>query len=269
MSYPVLLPRIRIETGNRSIRLIEGATTQNVNIVAGDYYLRGDDALDDFCRALRIALNSHPGSNTYTVVPVFLIDVTSASAGVSIIRATGSDDFQISFAHSTTTFDAATIGFPQTNTLLDALTKVSEFSPWACWVGADIYRSFEAVDERSAARYRARSGKVRGVKRSETFETRMFVFENQHINRVWPFERPTDFFAAFRHFLDTVADGRPFEFHDLAVSIGDALVDAAASTRIGDRWHTDEDAAMKFEPIRAEPGLALYAWSTRVLGFVE
>jgi hypothetical protein len=165
VSYPVILRAIVIDGTNNAINFREGANTAVAAITPGTYFLRGDGTADDLLAAIKAGLETNVGArtsvNTYTVAITWSADPAAPTATVTITRASGADTFQLLFATSTT-FDAGVIGFPQTDTALNASPKASTLSPSAAWASSDVYRELEPEDAQEGFAQRARSGVVAG-----------------------------------------------------------------------------------------------------------
>jgi len=274
-TFPVLLRAVVINSTNNAIRMTENGVTQTVSIAAGTYFLREDYGSDDLCLALTTALNTHTGgTNTYLVSVVLSVDPAAPSGTVSISLASGSHTFALLFSNVLTTFDEALIGFSDSDTATNTAAKTSTLSPSALWVGPETPASFELGDEADVAVSRAKSGKIRGVKRSADHVTRTMVLEGVDGRRVWEEQRSSDPDATFQRFRKDVNDGTRFEVHLVPLGTYPALITTYGdgSYRIGTAWHLGPGIAALFKVgenvDREEPGLALYAWSLDLMAYV-
>ena len=265
--YAALLGAITIDTGNLAIRFKEDVTTSTVNLVAGTYFLRGDGSAADFCLALKTALETHAGANTYTVALACSVDPSAVAGTVTITRATGSNTFQILWADALTTFDESLIGFANSNTADDATAKTSTMSPAALWVSPDVPVFYEPEFEYDVTVNRARSGKVRALRQGGPYDRRRVRFDFLDSRRVLEPDNTSDVDATFSQFLERNGDGKRFEFHVTTVS-GFVLGALSSSTLIGTAWHFDEETSATFAPERLQPGLSLYGFDLGLLGYV-
>ena len=266
--YPVLLPAIVINATNKGIRVTENATTGVGNIVEGTYFLRGDGASDDLCVAIKTAIEAATAStNTYTVEIVQrVITPSSSTAAIRIARATGADTFALLFSHATSTFDEALIGFANSDTALNASNKNSTLSPTGLWVSPEVYRELEIEHEYAGGGSRAQSGRVRYVRRGGPYDVRRWSMEMVDYRRTWEADNASDPGATFSYFLELWGTGR-FEFHGPDISAGSVLADTTSSTLLG-TFQIDPGDLDVFAPTRGEPGIALYDWTMRLMGYV-
>ena len=270
-TYAALLGAITIDASNKAIRFKEGLVTQTVSLVEGVYFARGDGAADDLHLAAKTALETNTnavGPNTYTVSHALSINPAAPAAVTSIARATGSSTFQILWADALTTFKPAWLGFTAVDTAEDALTKVSSRSPSSMWISSDIPESYEPADEYDVSVRRARSGRVRALRRGGTYDVRTVLFRFIDSRRALSSANTADPDATFSRFLRLNGDGKHFEFHGQTVS-GTTLGALSSSTRIGTAWHFDEETASGFAPDRVERGLALYDFDVGLMGYVS
>lgn len=280
VKYIVLLKAVTLETTS-VIRVTENAAPLDLTVIdpatdavlaaSKQFFLRGDGSDDDLLQVYIQTVQSHTGANEYTGSLSLSIDPAADAGTVTLTRSVGANNFQINWSHANTTFDGAhgaTLGYANSDTANDGTDKVSTLSPSSIWVAPDIYEFFEPVEEYAATVTRARSGKVRGVKRGGPYDVRRLSHKFIDSRRVWDWDNTSDPTAAFNSFLSSTADGTRFEVHAVTLSSGTTLGALSTSTRIGTAWHWDEDTVQAFEPTRMEPGLSLYEFQLRLLGYV-
>lgn len=266
--YAILLPAIVLDSTNNGIRMTENASTATASIAAGTYFLRGDGAADDLLKVIDTAIEAATGSaNTYTETLALSANAAAVSGSVTFTRASGADTFRFSWADVLTTFDEGLIGFTDANTALDSSAKVGTLSPSGMWVAPEIYKSFEPSEEYEGAVSRARSGKVRSVRRGGPYEVRRFEMESVDSRRLWDFDNTSDPTACLNRWLEAWGDGTRFEFHAVSASSWPVLGAMSSSTLVG-TYHLDVDAMRSFAPERVDPGLSLYDFSMRFLKYV-
>lgn len=266
--YASLLGAVTIDSSNNAIRMVEGATTATVLVAAGTYFLRGDGASDDLLLACKTAFDSHPNAtspNTYTVQVSSAINPAVPSCTVTVTG--GIATFQLSWADALTTFDPGVLGFTPVNTANNASAKSSTLSPSLRWVSTDVVESFEPEAEYDVSVMRARSGRVRGVRRGGPYDLRRVVLRYQDSRRVLATDNVADPNASFARFLQRHGDGTRFELHTALAPSG-VVAALGPSTRVGVAWVFDEPTSSMFAPDRVEPGLALYDWELGLLGWV-
>lgn len=266
--YVVLLPAITINSANKGLRVTEAAATATGNIVEGEYFLRGDGASGDLLPAVVTAIQAANASvNTYTATIARSANAAAVSGAVTITRATGADTFGVLWADALTTFDEGLIGFPNTNDTVNSSAKVGTLSPSGMWVSPEIYRSFEPGEEYEGAVSRARSGKVRTVRRGGPYETRIWEQQETDSRRLWSYDNTSDPNATLSAWIAAWGNGTRFEFHGVTASSYPTLGALSSSTRIG-TYHLDADTMREFRPERMEPGLSLYDFTMRLLEYV-
>lgn len=266
--YAVLLPAIEIDTTNQGIRMTENATTATASIAVGTYFARGDGASDDLLKVIDDAIEAATASvNTYTIAAARSANAAAVSGSVTFTRASGADTFRFAWADALTTFDESLLGFTDANTALDANPKVGTLSPEAWWVSSEIYASFEPTFPTDGAVTRARSGKVRGVRRGGPYEERLWEQEMVDSRRVLSQDNTSDPTATLQAYLARWGDGTRFEFHGVTASSYPTLGALSSSTLIG-TFHLSEDALRNFDPKRIDPGVPLYDWTMRLLKYV-
>jgi hypothetical protein len=268
--HAALLGAIVITTANNTIKMVENATTQNVTIAPGTYYLRNDGTADDFGPALVTALNSNANAvnpNTYSTNISYLISPSGQTASFQI-TSTAASAYQLQFADPATTFDATLLGFPQTNTALNALPKTGSLSPSALWVSPDVFAFSEPVDEYDVAIQRARSGRVYGLRKGGPYDVRLLSFMNLDSRRVLDWDNTSDPNATIMRFLQRHGNGLKFELHAVTASNGVVLDPLSSSTRVGTAWHFAQEASERFAPQRINAGIALYSFDLKLHGYV-
>jgi hypothetical protein len=267
VTYPVILPVVVIDAANKSIRFVEGSTTETVTLAEGSYFLRGDGQPNDLLVALCTALDSNTNAtnaNTYSATITRSIDPDAASGVVSIDNATGSSSFSILWADALTTVDPAWFGFAAANTAHDGSAKVSTLSPSAQWVSPQIYREWAPEDDTDVAVVRTRSGAIGGGRRGGPYGVRRLEFSLVHdkrTHRIWNTADPAACFSSVHGLLSTT---RRMEIHFVAVASGYALDVVDVDTRQGDYWHLSQESAEIFTPRRLSPGTPLESWAIRV-----
>lgn len=256
MAYPVFLGAVVIDSTNNVIRLKEGAAaTVSASITAGTYFLRGDGASDDLCKAIKDALDI--AGATYTVSITRSVD-SAARSGIVVV--TGSTSFQLMFADGANTFDETLLGFASGVNTTAGLTATSTLSPAAIWVAPEVNRELEPVIEKQVAVRRGANGKVRGVQRSSKMTSYRLAFSFVPDVRMLVSRNVADPNETLEAFMDRFGANARFELHDADVSSGATLVALTSSTLVS-QVHFSEDTLTRFEPMRAAPGTALYSWS--------
>lgn len=266
VEHIVLLQQVEITSSTNAIRVKEAATTSTLSIAAGSYYLRGDGEADDLCLALKTALETHAGTNTYNVTVAWSTDPASPAATVTIAIATGTNTFQILWADAATTFDEALIGFDNSNTADNTSAKTSTLSPLCAWVSPEAPEVCEEHPEYDASMARARSGRVRGLRRGGPYHILDLSFALCDSRRVLRSDNTSDPAATFASFLEQVGDGTSFEVHQQTIT-GTAVDALDVYSRRREYWRFDEETSAAFRPVRREPGLALYAWDLVAHGY--
>lgn len=266
--YPVMLGAVVIDATNQRIVITEAGADKNADITVGTYFLRGDGASDDLCKAIKDAMEAAGASaNTYTVSVSWSTDGTAPAAVVTIARATGADSIGIKWASGSTTFDEAWIGFANTN-VTGATSYSGTLSPSSVWVSNEIHRSLDAVSEHVAFSKRARSGRIQGALRGGAYEVRMLGMDLLHAKRAHSVYNSSDPTSALDAFVERQLAGLHFELHLTTISSGTTLSALSSSTRHGTAWHLDAEAVESYAPRRMSPGVPLYSADLRLLGYV-
>jgi hypothetical protein len=268
MTYPILLQSIVIDATNKVINFREGANTATATLVEATYYLRGNGAADDFCLALKTALETNNGlrtsTNTYSVVPAWSADPSARGCIVTITRLTGADSFQ--FLAASTTFDQGLIGFDFAADTLTAGPKSSTTSPSSAWVGDGPHRLHDPVDRPLGYAKRAQSGRVRRAKTGTTRKDRRCgVSFVSPLRTHEMFVAGVDVERCFNRFLDRWRAGKPCELHLSDITAGFALgalstTPLSTATRQGVAWQLGGDGNEEFEPRRQSNAVALFSW---------
>lgn len=289
MTYPVILPAVACDNstavvvtetaGAQTLKLVDPATAAVIPVgTTKTFYLRGDGATDDLCRALAETLATATGANTYSVTISRNIDGTALPSTVTIARS-GANNFTIDWANAATTLSGRLFGFRSVSTG-SVTTATGDVSPTGQWVANDIYELFEEEDEVEAFVERARSGVVIGGRRGGPYDVRRLALRFQAEQRAVVKAVPTissvvDTGRAFAACWARLCTGRPFELHFATISAGTTLAALSSSTRqpcfngSGTAWHLDADTVEGgFRPERLAPGVGLYAWALRMLGNV-
>ena len=258
--HVVLLGAITIDSTNNALVVKEGATTTTLTIASGTYYLRGDGTSGDFAVALKTVLESHGGSNTYTITVIHRSDDAQAHASVVVTRATGSNDFSLLFANASTTFRGEDIGFEQTDTTHDAFGKTGTITPRTVWVSGQVRTSSTPRFRTRFVSRRSWAGRPHGVRRGAMVQDRVVVVEYQSAGRTLTESEPVTG-TSFQSWLDVCGDGRQIEMHESDIT-SEPIVDAlGTSTRIGSTWTLAQSIVEDWEPTRFQPGIPIYSWS--------
>lgn len=266
LGWAVMLGSVTIDASNKTVRVVEGGVTVDVTLVEGTYYLKGDGVLgSDLVEAFRVALQSHSGVNTYSASVAFNPSESAPTAVVTFTRTGGANAVDIQFGASQTTFPAAMLGFPTATVSLAGATIVSTKSPASIWVADEVFVSFEPRKQRSVYVNRAKSGVVRGGARSATFKVQRLEFAMLDEKRVDSTRIAADPDRALDQFIDYVGDGKDFRLYFADMSAG---VVSSPGTEQGDRWLFAPESLADYEPIRMEPGVALYDVGFTLYGFV-
>jgi hypothetical protein len=288
MTYPVLLPAIVLD-GTQTIRLNEGGVAQTLSMLNPatglaipfdtevTFYLRGDGATDDLLRAVRETLDTHTGTNTYSVSISRNIDGTTLPSAVTISRATGASTFSIQWGSSA--LDEALLGFRNITTTTGT-TTTGDISPTGQWIANDIYEEFESEDEVDGFVERTRSGAVFSGRRGGPYDVRRLsmrfqVAQRTHLKEVPTISSVVDTGRAFGGCWEKLTRGRPFELHFATLASGTTLNALSSTTRqgcfnsTGTSWRLDSGSIEAFRPERLAPGVGLYSWSLRMLGNVS
>jgi hypothetical protein len=247
--HAVLLGLVVVTATTKGIRFREAGTTATVNIAEGVYFVRGNGGATDLLVAIKTALESITGTNTYDVTIVFDTNHNNPTAEVTVTRASGSNEFSVLWADALTTFDPGLIGFERENSAHDAAAKVSTISPSALWVSNNIVKRLEPMGDYERTLALSRGDVARAVERSSR-RGRMWHQDLVHAQRMHEEFNSTDPTAALGRFLARHADGKRFEFHQPDLDSGTELAELDAlegGTRVG-TFIFDDD----FYPRRGE-----------------
>lgn len=287
MSYPVFLLPIVVVPG--TVRMTENGITETLTIVdpAGPgvttplsvsktFYLRGDGSVDDLLLLLKLTLDTHSQANVYTVAIQRNIDGSALPSTVTI--SAGTNNFSINWASTSTTLNERHFGFRSIATT-SALSTTGDVSPTSQWVANDVVEFFEEEDEVQAFVERARSGFVLGGRRGGPYDIRRMGLQFQSEQRTVTKGVPTvvttkDTGRAFAAAWALMTTGRAFEVHLATLSSGTTLAALSSSTRQSgttsatQTWFLDADTVESgFRPARLAPGVGLYSWQLRLLGY--
>lgn len=259
MTHPVLLRAIVVDADNKAIRVKEGASTVTVNLAESTYYLRGDGAADDLCKALKDALDAAGATNTYTVALALSADPSAVSAVVTITQ-TGGATFQLLWADAATTALSTWFGFADANTADNTSAKTSTLTPSALWVGDGPHTEHEPKDMAKEFARRSLSGRVRRGKTGETLKDRTLAVSWVCGARTHDMHASGgDTARCFSVFLDEWRAGSPAELHFVDPSSGFTLAALSSSTSKG-KWHVGDENE-RFDPQRQSNAVQLYSWS--------
>lgn len=288
MSYPVFLLPVVVAPGTvRLSETIAGVpTAQTLNIIdpatsaalatSKTFYLRGDGAVDDLLQLLKLTLDTHTGANVYTVSITRSIDGTALPAQVTISGSVNT--FSLDWASGFTTLDERQFGFRNVATPTTT-SWAGDVSPTSQWVANDVIEYFEEEDEVQAFVERARSGFVLGGRRGGPYSVRRiglrFQTEQRTVTKAVPTISSTkDTGRAFANCWALMTMGKAFEVHLPALSSGTTLAALSSSTRQDGNtaatltWMLDSDTVENgFRPERLAPGVGLYSWPLRLLGY--
>ena len=252
MSYPVLLGAVVITTSNNRIVINEGGGDLNADIPAGTYYLRGDGASGDLCKAIADALDA-AGSGPYSVgVTLPETDPTALSAKIVILLGSTFSIFKTG-----TTFDEGLLGFSGAQT--GDVSFTSTKSPSALWVSPDPHRELEPFMSKVASVKRSLSGRVKGLERSRRFRSWRLGLGFVRDVRMLEIRNSSDPTATLESFMDDYGAGASMELHDVDVVGGATYLDNFDSTTLVDTVHFSQETIERFEPRRIAPGTPLYA----------
>lgn len=285
MSYPVFLLPIVVAPG--TVRMTENGIAQTLNIIdpatslalatSKTFYLRGDGTVDDLLRLLKLTLDTHTGgTNVYTVAIQRNIDGSILPSSVTI--SAGTNNFSIDWTSASTTLNERHFGFRSIATT-SALSTTGDVSPTSQWVANDVVEFFEEEDEVQAFVERARSGFVLGGRRGGPYDIRRMGLQFQAEQRTVTKGVPTvvstkDTGRAFAAAWALMTTGRAFEVHLATLASGTTLSALSSSTRqdgttgVTQTWFLDADTVESgFRPARLAPGVGLYSWQLRLLGY--
>lgn len=266
--YPFISRPIEITAANRVIRITEGASTANVNVAAGTYWIRGDGSADCLLTRLKTALEAATAStNTYTVSLLFEPLNLDTPVVVRIARATGSDTFRLDFDNVAVTFPVEAIGFRRVATALDANDKDGDRPTTGLWMADDML----VVDDPSEdgdvfGDLPASSGAVLFGSHSEPWE--MWRWQHARIRR----SRTWGIYATYpdvswQYFHRHVRSGAVCELRTAGISSTAVVPYASASVEqtggAGAQWVADEQTRANVGPLnRDAPGNPFYSWAT-------
>lgn len=285
MSYPVFLLPIVVAPG--TVRMTENGIAQTLNIIdpatslalatSKTFYLRGDGTADDLLRLLKLTLDTHTGgTNVYTVAIQRNIDGSILPSSVTI--SAGTNNFSIDWTSASTTLNERHFGFRSIATT-SGLSTTGDVSPTSQWVSNDVVEFFEEEDEVQAFVERARSGFVLGGRRGGPYDIRRMGLQFQAEQRTVTKGVPTvvstkDTGRAFAAAWALMTTGRAFEVHLATLASGTTLSALSSSTRqdgttgVTQTWFLDADTVESgFRPARLAPGVGLYSWQLRLLGY--
>lgn len=256
-TYPILLSAVVVDASNKTIRVVEGASTTDVNIAEGTYFLRGDGAAGDLALAVKTALDTATGANVYAVAVTFSRDGDAQCATVTISQSGGAS-FQIQWAASQTTFTPGFLGFAVANTTSSTAAKVSTLTPVGVWASnSPPVESEPGDDEADAYATVANNGRVAGGIVGGPYETWSLIFGLVLAKRAHHAFISADENRAFSKWWARAATGIRFEYH-LAAANGETVLDTL--TEVGDQWILDEDSAKSIKRVRESPTSSLYGW---------
>lgn len=272
--YAVLLGVVVINATNKAIRMAEDATTATVNIAEGTYFVRGNAGDSDLLAAIKAALESISGANTYDVTIELDASHENPTATVTISRATGSNSYSILWADALTTFDPALIGFAETNSAHDATDKVSTLSPSALWVSSNVVNRLEPVPVYQRSMEVSRGNVARAVERSYRRD-RFWEQTLIHAARMHEEYNVDDPTATLGAFLARHSDGKRFEFHEANLATGTVLEaltatqfvsgDDDSGTRVGTFIFSDDFYRDGFT--ERDRGAPMYAFSGQLVKY--
>ena len=264
--FPIFAGYVVIDSTNKALRMKENTTLggtglATVNLVEGNYVVRGDGADDDLIEGLMTAMGTHGNvttPNKYSAVLQVDPDHDNDSGLVQISRATGGSSWQILWTDPLTTFPGELLGFV-VDDAFDATAKSSTLSPAGIWVSNDIYRKRDPVPvERKAAVVRACSGRTQGMSRSAQMRSwsigLSFIAEERMLA---PLVNTGDPDSALESFLERFGANAAVEFHDVDLSGGALLSPMSTATRTF-TGHFTQQTLETFAPERM-PSAPLYS----------
>jgi hypothetical protein len=266
MSYTAILLPVKIDSSllNHQIRFGENSVVQTVSIANGTYFLRGDGTADDLCLAIKTALDSHTGANTYTVAVSFRVDPSGVTAVVTISR-TGANVFQIFWADALTTFDEGLLGFTNVNTANNSTAKSGTLSPSSVWVSDCDVTDLDRNDEADGFAPRANSGRIRDGIFGGPYDVATMNFELVDGRRTHSQHNTADPNACFNNLWRRWIAGRPCEIHELNLGTYPALGAASAATLFGSkRWHIAEASRQSFNRRRRDRATSLWSFTMQL-----
>lgn len=264
VKFPILLGAIEIISGeNDVVRITEDGTTRSGTIAAGTYFLRDDGQADDFCVALKAALEAH--TNDYDVsvttngtTPSWDTNYATESAIVRIAISSGSNTFKILWLNASTTFDATLIGFVAEKGSANTSEETSTKSPASVWVSSDPHKDIVQepvwLTEESEP---LRNGDSNIVRRSEKSTRCMLELQWIFGPRVYEILNSSDPSATIESFIDRVNDGRAVEVHESSLqSVSSTRLSAVSSSTLAGVYRLSGNGV--FPATRQVSGLDLW-----------
>jgi hypothetical protein len=261
MIYLALGRPIVITSSNRRLRLTEGASTFSADLAAGTYWLKGDGASDDLCKALKDALdNASAGGNAYSVT-LTLSPVSLPSAVVTVTRTTGSATFALLWADGSTTLPAIVFGFASANTANNSNAKAGALSPSSLWYSGEAVSEDEPGASAETFVDRALSGFVSAGRVSEHFaewRLRPRLVPLVRLRRAQAITAGHEW-AAYESFWRMTNSGA-------RLAVGFSSDGVVAPTWSGDRWVMHKETADGGTTLaqRVSPAVPFFSWPIRL-----
>jgi hypothetical protein len=255
MSYPVLLGAVVVVVGANRIRWREVATTNNADIAAGTYFLRGDGAADDLCLAIKTAIEAAGASaNTYSVVAARSLTPTASHTLVTITRLTGADNFGM-VVDGTETFDCDLIGFVA-STATNSTAKTGTRAAAASWASNDAYQRLKPFSSTPATVTRVASGRVSGVTRGSRMQSWRVAFGFVHESRCNVVDGLNGAADTLEGFIERHGAGALLELHEVTAS--GAVIALPTSSTLKDRVHFSQESIEEWDPQQIGDAVPLY-----------
>jgi hypothetical protein len=246
-TFPILLGAIVIDDDTDGVYLDEAGVGIQCTLVHGTYYLKGDGAADDFCLALKTALEAG-GANTYTVTiesggaPTWSRSPAAVAATVTVSRSAGTDTFRIRWNHANTTFGSTLLGFVTEKGAADANAESSTQSPLAVWIGDNLHEDAREAPAWVVSEQELENGDVDVTRHSErmtdiVIDLPMLADANLFTSHETVTNRSLD------AFIQANGDGRPVQFHEQALQSGSTtLIDDLSSSTLRGTYRLGREA---------------------------
>ena len=274
-NYIALAQAIVIDTDNNKIRVTVGATTEEVTVASGTYYISGQDADSTMVfNAIETAIESHSSSPTITKGARTAFNINGTSQKSFEWSLTSSTTISILWTNAATTFPYTMIGASGTST---GTTHTNSTDPRGFWVS----------DQPPASE--TKNNTFRDVTQNPTFDGGTFTFKRGYLQGSYGFDfdfiNPERVLQSEENSLVASSKHRTFE-NFLFYANGDGVrvnklsdtgtpgtlsgIDAASlnSNTFAETAVTtfldyiiDEDTLSSFAPDRFSAGLELYEFS--------
>lgn len=261
VDFACLLGAIEITTANQRLILDEGGVSFNADVTPGIYYLKGDNASNDICQAIKDALDA-AGANTYSVktaissVETWSRSDSAVTCSVQVSRAAGAATFRVRWPNASTTFPIAAVGFAVEKGAADANAETSTLSPTHAWVGTGHIEDAPPSVSWEVSQRMLENGDTDVIRTSDARSPRRVVLPMQSATRLYS-ESATVASSDLESFLDVVLDGRPVQFHRLTLQSGSTvLLNGPTTSTLKGTYRCGEAMARVLEsPTRAQTGI--------------